>query len=117
MNDYGWTAIGAMIGSIITGLFTWLAQRSKGASSIEVAVLGEWQKLNAALSDRVSALEKELAEVRRAHAAELEEMRREHRAELSALHRLNEGLQRQIAQNSHSTASLIGDITKDGGDA
>ena len=107
MNDYGWTAIGATIGSSITGLFAWLTQRSKGSSSLEVAVIAEWQKLNAALSDRVSDLERQIAELRRSHTDEIEEMRREHRAELDALHKLNEGLQRQIAQNSQSTAHLI----------
>lgn len=118
-SDFGWTAIGAALGAVFTGFFAWLTQRSKGGTDVEVAVLAEWQKLNAALSSRVSALETELASVRREHASEIENTRRahsvemdkirkEHRAEMAALRELNEGLQRQIAQNSQSTAALLG---------
>lgn len=108
MNDVSWAGLGAAIGALITGLFAWLGQRSKSGADIEVAVIAEWQKLNAALSGRVSQLEKDLSDVRRAHSAELEEMRRKHRAEMRVLRELNEGLQRQIAQNSQSTAHLMG---------
>lgn len=120
MPDLGAGVIGAGIGSAVTGLFAWLSQRSKGATDIEVAVLAEWQKLNSALSERVGALERELAKVRREHADEIDEMRAKHRAEMRALRELNEGLQRQIAQNSHSTAHLMGNdpvtYRKDGED-
>jgi hypothetical protein len=109
MNDVSWAGIGAALGAFITGLFAWLVQRSRGGTDIEVAVLAEWQKLNAALSQRVSQLEEQLAEVRRAHSDEIEEIRRQHRAEMKAMRELNEGLQRQIAQNSRSTAHLIGE--------
>lgn len=115
-TPFSWAAIGALLGAMITGAFGWLAQNRKSGADIEVAVLAEWQKLNAALSDRVSALERELSDVRRAHAAELDEMRRTHRAEMSSLRKLNEGLQRQIAQNSHSAAHLMGDSPVTGGD-
>jgi flagellar motility protein MotE (MotC chaperone) len=108
MHDLGAGAVGAAIGGMVAGLFAWLVQRTKSSADIEVAVLAEWQKLNAALSDRVSALEAELAKVRREHADEIDEMRKKHRAEMKALRDLNEGLQRQIAQNSRSTASLMG---------
>lgn len=113
-DQFSWGAVGAVVGALITGVFSWLSQRGRSNAAIEVAVLAEWQKLNTALSDRVSALEKELSEVRRAHANEIEEMRREHSAEMKAMRELNEGLQRQIAQNSKSTASLMGDspVTK-----
>jgi hypothetical protein len=108
-SGFGWGAIGVILGAIITGLFGWLAQRGKSTAEIEVAVMAEWQKLNAALSERVSALERELSEVRRTHAKELDEMRDKHRAEMRRLRELNEGLQRQIAQNSQSTAHLMGE--------
>lgn len=121
MNDLGWAAVGGAIGAFFTGLFAWLAQRTQGASSIEVAVLSEWQKLNAALSDRLSAVEQEFAKYRidmsremalrdRQHAEELREIREKHRSEMRALRELNEGLQRQIAQNSQSGANLLGDM-------
>lgn len=114
MNGVGWTVVGVAIGAFITGLFGWLGQRTKSGAEIEVAVLAEWQKLNAALAERVSMLEKQLADVRRQHADEIDEMRRQHRAEMSHLRELNEGLQRQIAQNSQSTAHMMGDFpTKD----
>jgi hypothetical protein len=102
MSDASFAGIGAAIGASVTGLFAWLTQRNKGGTDIEVAVLAEWQKLNAALSRRVSALEEELAKVRRSNANELDEMRTKHRAEMRAMRELNEGLQRQIAQNSQS---------------
>jgi hypothetical protein len=108
-DQYAWGALGAVIGSAITSFFTWLAQRGKSSAEIEVAVLAEWQKLNSALSDRVAGLEKELAVVRRRHSDEIEEMRNKHRAEMRALRELNEGLQRSIAQNSQSTAHLMGE--------
>jgi uncharacterized protein YicC (UPF0701 family) len=125
MTDASWAGAGAAVGALITGFFAWVVQRVKAGSDIEVAVLAEWQKLNAALSQRVSALEKELGEVRRSHSTELEEMReksearaQEHRAEVAELRRLNDGLQRQIAQNSQSTASLLSrsPVTKDKSD-
>lgn len=109
MNDVSWAGLGAVLAAMVTGLFAWLAQRGKSHAEIEVAVIAEWQKLNAALAKRVSALEEQLANVRRAHANEIDEMRNKHRAEMKALRELNEGLQRQIAQNSQSTANLMGD--------
>lgn len=112
MNDVSFGALCGVIGAAIAGVFGWLVQRSKGGTDIEVAVLAEWQKLNAALSARVSALEEQLAEVRRVHAREIDEMRTKHRAEIGAMRELNEGLQRQIAQNSQSTAQLLGDLPK-----
>lgn len=128
-NDLGWGAIGAVIGVFLTGLFGWLTQRSKGETDQGVAVLAEWGKLNDALKARIEAVEKECAEMRREHAAEVDdmhrrhraevdEMRRQHRAEMRAMRELNEGLQRMIAQNSQSTAYLIGDspVTKGNGD-
>lgn len=108
-DSVSWGAIGAVFGAAITGFFAWLSQRGKSHAEIEVAVLGEWQKLNSALSDRVGALELELANVRRKHADEIDEIRNKHRAEMKAMRELNEGLQRAIAQNSHSSAHLIGD--------
>jgi hypothetical protein len=107
MSDASWAGIGAAIGGLVTGLFAWLSQRAKGGADIEVAVIAEWQKLNAALSDRVSQLERDLSDVRRAHANEIDEIRKTHRAEMRGLRELNEGLQRQIAQNSQSTANLL----------
>lgn len=107
-DQYSWGAIGVMIGAAITGFFAWLSQRGKSHAEIEVAVLAEWQKLNSALSERVSALELELSNVRRKHADEIDEIRNKHRAEMKAMRELNEGLQRAIAQNSTSTAHLMG---------
>lgn len=114
MSEWSWAAVGAALGAFLTGLFAWLTQRSKGSTDIEVAVLAEWQKLNAALSARLTAVEKELAELRIRHAEEIEELRETHRAEMTVMREQNEGLQRQIAQNSQSTAHLIGDL-KEGG--
>lgn len=118
-GDFSWAAIGAAVGSVITGLFSWLVQRSKSGTDIEVAVIAEWQKLNSALSDRVSELERQISDLRRTHADEMDEMRKKHRAEMRQLRELNEGLQRQIAQNSQSAATLIGDLKpkRDEGDA
>lgn len=107
MSDVSFAGLGAAIGAFVAGVFAWLTQRNKSGTDIEVAVLAEWQKLNAALSGRVSALETELSEVRRAHSRELDEMRRTHRAEMTAMRELNEGLQRQLAQNSQSTAMML----------
>lgn len=142
-------AVGVVAGAIITGFFGWLGLRHRArhdaatakttsAAAIEVAVISEWQKLNRALADRVTGVEKELAQVRSEHAAELEKirkdhaeeiqkirrdhsaeidtMRRQHREEMrelrdqnDELRRQNEGLMRMISQNSHSTAHLMGD--------
>jgi methyl-accepting chemotaxis protein len=118
-GDFSWAGIGVAIGAFVTGLFAWLAQRSKSGTDIEVAVLAEWQKLNGALSKRLADVEQEFADYRRRisdefeqlrdkHAAEVNEMREGHRAEMRALRELNDGLQRQIAQNSKSTAQLLG---------
>lgn len=118
MSDISWAGVGAAIGAFLTGLFAWLVQRNKGVTDIEVAVLSEWQKLNGALSDRLGAVEREFAAyrtkmaseievLRTKHGTEIEEMRRQHRTEMKSLRDLNEGLQRQIAQNSHSTAQML----------
>lgn len=130
MSDISWAGIGAAIGAFVTGLFAWLGQHRKSETDIEVAVLAEWQKLNGALADRLASVEKEFStyrttvsgqfeqlhlkhgteidEMRRSHRSEIDEMRKTHRAEMRAMRELNEGLQRQIAQNSQSTASLLG---------
>jgi hypothetical protein len=107
MSDASFAGLGAAIGAFFTGIFAWLIQRNKGGTDIEVAAIAEWQKLYSALSGRVSDLESELAQVRRDHATEIEEMRKRHRSEMRAMRELNEGLQRQIAQNSQSTAQLL----------
>jgi Skp family chaperone for outer membrane proteins len=119
-NDLFVGAIGAAIGAFVTGIFAWLTQRQKGSTEQSVAVLAEWSKLNEALADRLAAVEKECAQMRKDHAAEIENIRRDHSAEMDALwtkHRrdmraqreLNEGLQRMIAANSQSAAYLISD--------
>jgi flagellar motility protein MotE (MotC chaperone) len=126
-SSFGVAAIGAAIGAAIAGIFAWLTQRSKGETDQSVAVLGEWSKLNKGLADRLAAVEKEFSEYRQQVAADMdkmrqdcrrenEEMRNRHRAEMQALRDLNEGLQRMIAQNSKSTAYLMGGIPEDGDD-
>lgn len=128
-DDWGIGAIGVAIGGFITGLWAWLTQRSKGGTDIEVAAIAEWEKLYRALSGRVSALEQQLADVRSAHAQEIEQimkdhiaamdaLRENHRAEMKKLRTYCEGLERQIAQNSRSTAHLLTDRSerKGGGD-
>ena len=121
--DFVFTGIGAAGGGFFTGIFAWLSQRLKAGSDVEVAVLAEWQKLNRALSERLSAVETELAKVRiehaeeiekirRSHANEIDEMRKQHRAEMRTLRNLNDGLQRAIAQNSQSAAQLLGKTTE-----
>jgi phosphoenolpyruvate-protein kinase (PTS system EI component) len=107
MTDIGSAGIGAALGGLVTGFVAWLNQRTKSESDVEVAVLAEWQKLYNALSERVSELEKQLAKVRSDHADEIDAMRKRHRAEMTSLRELNEGLQRQIAQNSKSTAAML----------
>jgi hypothetical protein len=120
MSDASWAGIGAAIGAIFTGLFAWLTQRTKAGSDVEVAAIAEWQKLYGALSDRLSAVEKEFSsyrtcvaekfeELRTKHSTEIDEMRKRHRAEMRAMRELNEGLQRQITQNSRSAAQLLSD--------
>jgi nucleosome binding factor SPN SPT16 subunit len=120
VSDASWAGVGAAIGAIFTGVFAWATQRMKGGTDIEVAVLAEWQKLNGALSKRLSAVEAEFATYRTKVAKEIDEMRAKHRAEMRAMRELNDGLQRQIAQHSQSTANLLSDspVTrpKDDGD-
>jgi Mg2+ and Co2+ transporter CorA len=114
-----WAALGAIFGTIVAGFFAWLTQRSKGEADKNVAVIGEWSKLTAALSERITEVEKELASVRSSHAAEIEairkahsteidEMRKAHRAEMRTMRNHNDGLERMIAQNAQSTAQIMG---------
>ncbi len=120
MNGAGTGIIGVLIGTLLTGVFAWLTQRNKGQVEESVSVRAEWEKLTGALSARLAAVEKEfaefrrtssqeMAELRRQHSAELEEMRESHRAEMKMLRELNDGLQRQILQNSKSVAQRLGD--------
>lgn len=142
-DSFGWAALWGAIGAMVTGILAWLTQRNKGDTERDVAVITQWQALTASLSDRLDGavrriddVEKELANVRKDHAAEIAEirrahsseiaqmrqdhrveiddMRKKHRAEMNAMRDLNEGLQRMIAQDSQSTARLIGDtpVTK-----
>jgi predicted nucleic acid-binding Zn-ribbon protein len=123
-NDLGVGAIGALVGAavvaIITGIFGWFAQHEKSETDQSVAVLAEWSKLNKGLSDRLASVEKAFTDYRQQVAREMdemrekcrlenEEMRAKHRREMRALRDLNEGLQRMIAQNSQSTAHLMGE--------
>jgi predicted nucleic acid-binding Zn-ribbon protein len=119
-NDFGFAFVGVLVGALITGVFSYLAQSKKSGTDREVAVLAEWSKLNEALSDRLAAVEKEFADyrnqvsaqfedLRKTHGDEMDAMRNKHRAEMRRLRELNEGLQRMIAQNSQSTAHLISD--------
>lgn len=109
-SDFGPGVIGAVVGAFVMGLFNWLIQRSKGGTDQSVAVIAEWSKLNKGLADRLAAVEKAFADYRLQVAREIDEMRAKHRAEMRALRELNEGLQRMIAQNSQSSANLIGDF-------
>lgn len=52
---------------------------------------------------------RDLAEQRKRHAAEREADQKKHEAEMAQMRALNEGLQRIVAQNSQSTAHLIGE--------
>lgn len=137
-NDIGVGALGAMLGVFFTGLFAWLVQRSKGESEQSVAVLAQWEKLTRGISERLATVERNFAEYREQAARDMDEMRdkcrreneemrekhraemralrdqnddlrKKHDAEMSAMRELNEGLQRMIAQNSKSTAYLMGD--------
>lgn len=116
----GWGAFGAVFGTAITAIFAWMAQRNKGQVEETVAVRQQWEKLTGSLATRLSTVEREFAEYRQQmakqiadmeqrHAAERREERRRHDAELRAMRELNEGLQRQIAQNSQSVAHRLGD--------
>jgi TolA-binding protein len=123
VNDFsvGTTGAFAVLAAIVGGVFGWLVQRGKSESDQSVAVLAEWSKLNTGLARRLTDVERECAQMRKDHAAEIErigqehaaqlnEMRDKHRAEMRSMRELNEGLQRMIAQNSKSTAYLIGDF-------
>jgi predicted nucleic acid-binding Zn-ribbon protein len=121
----------AVVGAMIAGVFTIAVQKLRGQTTETVAVMEQWKDLLdahkqtseaeiRALKERLSALEKELADVRdqaskdmaelrRKHADEIDEMRKKHRDEMRTMRELNDGLQRMIAQNSQSTAQLIGD--------
>lgn len=142
-NDISWGAIGVFIGGIVTGLFAWLVQKSKGGTDTELAVLAQWEKLTKGWAERLSAVEKdfseyrtkmskeieelrrdhaaELEKIRRDHSAEIDEMRTKHRTEMRKLREQNDGLLKMIAQNSRSTAQLMGDTpvtqAKDDSDA
>lgn len=120
----------ALIAAVVSGLFVWLTQRLRGQTDETVAVLGQWERLLdahkqaaaaeiAALKERLTAVEKELAEVRdqaskdmaalrQQHSREIDEMRTKHRAEMKELRENNAGLQRMIAQNSQSMAYRMG---------
>lgn len=125
MSDVSFGALCGTIGAVIAGIFAWLVQRSKGQSDVEVAVISEWKALFSGVSERLATVEREFAEyrmkvskdfeeMRENHAREKEELRQKHRAEMKAQRELNEGLQRQIAQNSQSGAQLLGDLSKKG---
>lgn len=106
-DSFGWGAMWAAVGALVTGLFAYIVQKSRGGTDIEVAVLAEWQKLNAALSDRLAAVEAQFADYRTKMAGEIEALHKSHRAEMRALRAQNDGLQRIILQNSQSSAQLI----------
>lgn len=143
-NDAGWSGIfGVVIGTAITALLAWLAQRSKSSTDQSVAVLDQWSKLNKGISDRLEAVEREFSEyrhqmakeveglrrdhsaeiekIRRDHSAEIDEMRNKHRTEMQTmreqndeLRKRNDALQRIITQNSQSTAHLLGELSAEG---
>lgn len=135
-------AIGVAIGGFITGLWAWFTQRTKGQSETEIAVLAEWSKLNSGLSARLTEVERDCAQMRRDHADEIDKMRKAHAEEMEAMRlahgnemeamrrthaaeidemrtklrserQRREGLERQFAQNSQSSAALIGPLTRD----
>lgn len=127
VDDVGWTAIWTTIGGLIGGFFMWLTQGRKGKAEVEVAAIGEWQKLYNALSSRVSELEQARARDREDHAREMaqlisdhseamEALKANHRAEMQELRNYCTGLEATIRQNSQSTAHLLGKIPKDSPD-
>jgi len=131
MSDISLAGIGAAVGAFFTGLFAWLVQRTKGDSAAEVAAMGEWHRIYNAVSGRLAAVEtecaeqkkqqaadmaemriehsRELAEIRAEHSKEIDEIMEVHHSGLAAMRELNEGLMRQIAQNSQSAAQLLSD--------
>jgi Skp family chaperone for outer membrane proteins len=117
-SDVGIAATAASLGALVTGFFAWLIQRAKGGTDIEAVVIAEWKALFGGVSDRLATVEREFTEyrmkvskqfeeMREQHAREKEDLRRKHEAEMHAQRELNEGLQRQIAQNSQSSAHML----------
>lgn len=109
-GDYSWAAICATIRAVIAGLFSWLVQRNKSGTDIEVAVLALWEKLNGALSQRLNDLGKEFAdyrskmareieEIHTKHNHEIDEMRRQHRAEMREFRDQSDELRRHCLQS------------------
>ena len=122
-DEWGIGALGVAIGAFIAGLWAWLTQKSKGGTDVEVAAIGEWQKLYKALSGRVSELElarardreehaREVAQLIKDHSDAMEALKANHREEMKELRNYCEGLERHIAQNSQSRAHLLSDQIK-----
>jgi len=118
MSDVGSAGIGVAIGAFLTGAWNWLTQRSRSETATEVAVLEQWQRLFSSALERVSALEKECAELRMLHAKDIAEMRADHtkeieeiteihRAGMDAMRAENKALRDTIIQNSRSTAQML----------
>lgn len=103
--------------ALITGMFAWLSQRTKGEIDLSATVMGEWQKLIAAhqlqikglveeisdLRSRLATAEKEIMELRAEYAEHREHAADEIRHRDETITSLN----RMIAQNSQSSAALL----------
>lgn len=113
------TQWGGWIIGALTLLVTFLANRRKGQIDESALVLGKWKELVDQHQLAIKDIREEFAEYKRSAMAEIGELRdrlskAEHR--IVELELENAGLKRAIAQNSQSTAQMLGDaITGQGG--
>lgn len=110
---------GGWVIGVLTLAVTFLANRRKGQIDESALVLGKWKELVDQHQLAIKDIREEFADYKRTAMAEIAELRErlgkaEHR--IVELELENAGLKRAIAQNSQSTAQMLGDgITGRGG--
>lgn len=114
MNEAGsaLTQWGGWVIGALTLFVTFLANRQKGQIDESALVLGKWKELVDQHQEAIKDIRAEFAEYKKTALFEIAELRErlaEAEVRIRELETENAGLKRAIAQNSHSSAMLLGD--------
>jgi cell shape-determining protein MreC len=105
------TGLIGFIGGTITVLFGFWTQRRKSDIDESALVLGKWKELVDQHQQAIKDIREEFSEYKRTALFEIAELRErlaEAENRIRELETENAGLKRAIAQNSQSTATLLG---------
>lgn len=115
-----WGAVSGWVVAIVAPLLVFLATNRKTDVDESAMILGKWKELVEAHEKAIAAVREEFATYRKSALEEIADLRTRLSAaerRIGELETENAGLKRAIAQNSQSTAHLLGGRPRRNSDA